>query len=153
MTNTKKQLSEINAIDGILWDGWKWDLSTITYFFPVFESQYPTASEGFETLNFTQREFALIAFREIASFTGLNFSPGATAGTLNLAQATKFDTDNDNAADFVVNTAAGGPPSDAFIDAGIAGIFGSTRPAMTIRQSGPTSSRPASFTRSVMRWV
>ena len=121
MSSARKSMSKINSIDGLLWDGWHWDTTTISYFFPIFESQYPTKADGFGTLNVLQRAAAELAFHEIAGFTNFSFVKGTSNGQINLAKATKVDTNNDGIADYLVDTAVGFPPSDNFVANATAG--------------------------------
>jgi serralysin len=123
MVNTKKDLSKVNSIDGILWDGWKWDFSPITYSFPTTADDYPGAVNGFQTLNNTQKEATRLAFREIANFTNLSFFESTGPGTIKLSNATAVDTDNDkdDTADTNVTTALGYAPSQTHVDNEIAG--------------------------------
>ena len=113
MANIQRPLSGVNSIDGILWDGWKWDATSISYGFPDTSAQYPSASTGFETLNTMQRDAVRIAFRQIASFINVSFTEGGTAGTIRLAAATSADSNNDGVVDNTISTAWGGAPSDA----------------------------------------
>jgi serralysin len=121
MTNAKKPLSGVNSVDGILWDGWHWDVGTVHYAFPETSSQYPSASVGFEPLNAMQRDAVRIAFREISSFANVTFAESATDAQIHLAAATRVDTNNNGIADEDIDTAWGGAPSDEHVNAGIAG--------------------------------
>lgn len=54
----QRVLSQSINVDGILWDGWRWDSNTITYSFPANPAGSPPAAEGFNTLNAAQQAAA-----------------------------------------------------------------------------------------------
>lgn len=123
MAQFQRPLSNDSNIDGILWNGWSWDFSPLSYAFPASAADYGTAAANYVQLNAVQQDAAELAFREINSFTRLAFFESAAPGALNLAEATAVDADNDkdHTTETIVDTALGFEPSQESADRGVAG--------------------------------
>lgn len=96
----QRPLSGNNWIDGILWDGWRWDTNNIGVNYADTAAEFPTVVDNFATLNQAQRDAASLAFRSIMTFTGITFSLFDGPTDINLANASKTDSNNDGTLQF-----------------------------------------------------
>jgi serralysin len=89
-------LSNFQDIDGVLWDGWAWDFSTLTYSFPTTPADYGgyQAIFGFEAFNAAQQVAAHRSVQMFGAVCGLEFqfttAPGA--GNIRFAECTQYDS-------------------------------------------------------------
>jgi serralysin len=93
-------LSGFQDIDGILWGGWRWESTSLTYSFPTAindYSGYSTINE-FQAFNAAQRASATRAVEMIDAVCGLSITLTnvAGAGNLRFAECTTYDTGDGN---------------------------------------------------------
>jgi serralysin len=89
-------LSGFQDIDGVLWGGWAWDFTSLTYSFPKAPADYVGYNSivGFEAFNAAQRAAAHRAVKMFGAVCDLEFKfttvPGA--GNIRFAECTQYDS-------------------------------------------------------------
>jgi serralysin len=89
-------LADIDDINGLLWGGWKWDFTDLTYAFPTSPNDFVDylAINGFEAFNAAQQTSALRALHMYAAVCGITFTealPG-DVGNIRFVEAESYDS-------------------------------------------------------------
>jgi serralysin len=85
------------SIDGILWDGWRWDTTNLTFAFPIFNGDTGYFAQNFAAFNSAQANAAIAALANYSAVCGLTFTQSnPTVGNIRFALATAADMNGDN---------------------------------------------------------
>jgi serralysin len=91
-------LANYQDIDGILWGGWRWEQTNLTYSFPTSPTQYGGYGRinGIQQMNTTQQVDAVRALRMLDAVSELTISKAANPAdaSIRMAEATTFDAND-----------------------------------------------------------
>ncbi len=112
-------LANYQDIDGLLWGGWRWEQTDLTYSFPTTSSQYGGYLQinGLEVFNAAQQAESVRAIKMYGAVCGLTFTKAANPadGNIRMAEATTYNANDGNGLHGPGGgvTAEANPPDDA----------------------------------------
>lgn len=94
------ELANLDDINGLLWGGWKWEFTNLTYAFPTSAADFVDYFDiqGFEAFNPAQQTSALRALHMYAAVCGLTFTEAAPGdvGNIRFVEADMYDSGDGN---------------------------------------------------------